>query len=174
MKLTEHFTLEEMTYSDTAIKYRASNLPTEQHLNTLKHTCKYLLEVLRDLFNKKFVGNIYRNKKVAKVIIKITSGYRSKTVNALLLEEGYHPSLTSQHCTGEAADIEIQLIYEDGSRAKYPYTETYKQIRNWVNKGEVSVDQCIQEKEGNSVWVHVSHSAWGKTKDRKDFLELNY
>ena len=43
MRISEHFTIEELTYSDTAIKYKASNLPTEFHKKTLKHTCSKVL-----------------------------------------------------------------------------------------------------------------------------------
>ena len=52
--LSEHFTLEEFTYSDTAKAYSIKNTPTPVHLNTMKHTCVYLLEPLRTLLTKKF------------------------------------------------------------------------------------------------------------------------
>lgn len=174
MNLSKNFTLEEMTYSDIANKYHASNSPSEIHLNTLKHTCNYLLEPLRALLNKFFVGSLYKGKKIKAVIIKITSGYRSELLNHLLEEEGKHPAKNSQHCKGEAADIRVVLIAIDGTRFNLPYTETFKLIKSWVlNTNQLSVDQCIQEKQGVDTWVHISHSAWGKTKDRKQFFEIN-
>ena len=169
MNLSEHFTLEELTYSDTAIKYNASNSPTDQHLKTLKHTCVYCLEKIRTLLNNNFIGTKYKSHVVIKVILRITSGYRSKTVNQLLKKEGYKPSETSQHCTGEAADLEAVLIFRDGSRAALPYNELYNLIKFWVRFGSLSVDQCIKEKQGLNTWVHVSHSAWGASRDRKQF-----
>ena len=42
-----------------------------------------------------------------------------------------------------------------------------------VKEKKISVDQCIQEKSGNAQWVHISHSAWGKTRDRRQFLKYN-
>ncbi len=169
MRISEHFTIEELTYSDTAIKYKASNLPTELHKKTLKHTCDYFLEVLRSLLNAEFVGKIYNGKKVKAVIINITSGYRSHTVNQLLKKEGYHPSETSQHCTGEAVDFEVVLIFTDGTRYSLPYAKTYEYIKRWVKSGKLSVDQCLMEKQGNMFWVHCSYKAAGATVNRKQF-----
>lgn len=173
LKLSEHFNLQEFTYSDAAIKYNALNSPTNFHIKVLKHTCEYCLEKLRTLLNSKFVGTEYKNKMIVKVGIKITSGYRSQELNQLLKKEGYKPSKTSQHCTGEAADIEAILIFRDGSRAALPYNELYNLIKFWVRLGVLSVDQCIKEKQGSKTWVHISHSAWGASKDRKEFKIFN-
>lgn len=167
--LSEHFTEEELTYSDTAIKYGASNKPSATHLKTLKHTCEYGLEPLRKLLNEEYVGKIVFGKKVKAVIVRITSGYRSNTVNSLLEKEGYHPSKTSQHCTGEAVDIEVILIFEASTRLGLPYQTTYNLIKKWVKAGKLSVDQCLQEKQGNSMWVHFSYKAGGASVNRKEF-----
>lgn len=173
MRLSEHFTKEELTYSATAIKYAVKNEPTPQQIKVLKHTCTYLLEPLRKLLNDNFVDTTYNKKTVKYVYINITSGLRTKTVNALLKKEGYHPSETSQHCTGEAVDIQAVLVFKDGSKFILPYNETYLMVKLWVKMGVLSVDQCIQEKQGSQCWVHISHSAWGKTKDRKHFLKFD-
>lgn len=162
--LSPHFTLEELTYSDTAKRYSISNLPTPIHEKTLVHTCQYLLEPLRKLLNEKYKE--YKGKKVKGVSIRITSGYRSAALNAKIPGS----AKKSQHLTGEAADLEAKLIFQDNTYKVLPYTELYADIKTWVKTGKLSVDQCICEKSGNVVWVHVSHSAAGKTKDRKQFL----
>lgn len=162
-KLSEHFTLEELTYSDTAKRYGISNLPTPIHEKTLVHTCQYLLEPLRNLLNEKYKE--YKGKKVKGVSIKITSGYRGPALNTKV-----GGVKTSQHCSGEAVDCEAKLIFQDNTTKVLPYTELYRDIKTWVKAGKLSVDQCICERSGNVVWVHVSHSAAGKTKDRKQFL----
>ena len=167
--LTEHFTEEELTYSDTAIKYGSTNAPSAIHRKTLKHTCEYFLEPFRKLLNEYFMGKPYFGKTVKQVIIKITSGYRSETVNSLLEKEGYHPSKTSQHCTGEAVDLETVLIYTDDTRNILPYQETYTLIKTWVKEGKLSVDQCLQEKQGKALWVHCSYKAGGVPVNRKQF-----
>ena len=156
--LSEHFTLEEFTYSDTAKAYGIKNTPTLVHLNTMKHTCVYLLEPLRTLLTKKFGTTVY---------LKITSGYRGAALNAKV-----GGSSTSQHCKGEAADIEA-YYKKDGKKVVIPFTTTYELIKGWVKTGELSVDQCIQEQSGTAKWVHVSHSAAGRIKDRKQFLKYN-
>ena len=162
-KLSEHFTLDELTYSDTAKRYGISNLPTPIHEKALVHTCQYLLEPLRKLLNEKYKE--YKGKKVKGVSIRITSGYRGTTLNAKI-----GGAKKSQHLTGEATDIEAKLLFQDGTSRVLPYTELYADIKAWVKASKLSVDQCICEKSGNSVWVHVSHSAAGKTRDRKQFL----
>ena len=161
--LSPHFTLEELTVSDTAKKYKISNLPTPIHEKTLVHTCQYLLEPLRALLNDKYKE--YKGKKVKCVSIRVTSGYRSATLNAKI-----GGAKKSQHLQGEATDIEAKLIFQDNTSKVLPYTELYADIKTFVRAGKLSVDQCICEKSGNAVWVHVSHSAAGKTKDRKQFL----
>lgn len=166
MKLSEHFTKEELTYSDTANKYKKSNDPTPIHLKTLIHTCEYFLEPFRTLINQNF--KTYQGKPVKNCYIKITSGYRSNTVNELLRKEGYKPSTTSQHCTGEAVDFDVYIVTDKSN--KLPYTETYNLIKKWVKEGKLSVDQLICEKSGSMVWVHASYKAGGASVNRKQFM----
>lgn len=169
IKLSEHFNLSEFTYSDTAKKYGVENNPTPIHLKTLIHTCNYCLEKLRALLVAKY--KTYKGSPVKNIYISITSGYRSKTVNQLLKKEGYNPSETSQHCNGEAADIEVKIYTTDNIKIVMPYNELYQDIKSFVKNGQLSVDQCIQEKQGSKMWVHISYSASGSTKNRKQFLK---
>lgn len=81
MKLTEHFTLEELTVTTT----RLFNQPPPQLLNTIKHTAEQL-ERVRELL----CGNP----------IKVSSAYRSPQVNAAV-----GGSATSAHCKGYAVDF---------------------------------------------------------------------
>ena len=79
-KLSEHFTLEELTY--TSKKF--DNTPNNATLARLSKLCE-LLEVVRREYGYP---------------IKITSGYRSPKVNAAV-----GGAKTSQHLYGEAADM---------------------------------------------------------------------
>ena len=87
MKLTENFSLHEMTNSVTAVKRGLSNNPTPEHLENLKLLCEKVLEPVRELM---------------KCPIKITSGYRSGQLNAYI-----GGSTSSQHMKGEAVDIDL-------------------------------------------------------------------
>ena len=165
--LSAHFTLEELTYSDTAKAKKISNLPTEAHKKNLRHTCEYLLEPLRALLNEKY--KTYGGKKVKNVVLKITSGYRSWALNNAIAGA----SKTSMHCEGCAADCKAVIVFTDNSKKELPYTELYENIKAWTRAGRMSVDQCIQERSSSgAVWVHISLKP--QLKDcRKQFLKYN-
>lgn len=162
--LSEHFTLEELIYSDTAKVKGIDNTPTPLYKKILTHTAQYMLEPLRKLLNDKYKE--YNGKKVKRVEIRITSGYRCPKLNTAV-----GGSTSSQHAKGEAVDIEAVIVYMNNVKVVLPYTELYENIKVWVRSGRMSVDQCIQERSGTAVWVHCSHSNAGKTKDRKQFMK---
>ena len=85
MKLTEHFTLEELTRSDYASEHGLGNTASEYVEKNLMMLCVLILEPLRIALNRAVI---------------INSGYRSKEVNAGV---GGVPS--SHHLLGLAADI---------------------------------------------------------------------
>jgi hypothetical protein len=84
MKLTENFTLAEVTKSGTANKLGISNMPNKEDMKRLRVLCEQVLQPLRNHFGP----------------IRITSGYRSERLNK---EVG--GVSTSQHIKGEAVDI---------------------------------------------------------------------
>jgi len=134
MNLSEHFSLEEMTRSDYAIRKGIDNTPTQAEIENLKKVVA-LLEIIRD----KIGAAIYVN-----------SGFRNKTVNT-----GIGGSKTSQHCFGEAADIEA-----DG----FTVQQLYDTIKGMVLNKEIEVGELIQE--FNS-WVHISIP---NEKNKNEFL----
>ena len=87
MKLTKHFTLEELTRSATADNFRITNNPTLQDISNLIQLCQTVLEPLREQLNQPLI---------------ITSGYRSPLVNKLV-----GGVANSQHQKGEAVDIRL-------------------------------------------------------------------
>lgn len=87
MKLTEHFTLEELTRSDTARAIGDENRPGPGHLENLQRLAKGLEEV-RALFG---------------VPMEITSGYRNPRVNAAV-----RGVPNSDHASGLAADFHVR------------------------------------------------------------------
>jgi hypothetical protein len=85
MNLSTHFTLEEMTASQTAARNGIDNTPPADVIENLKRTAAGL-EQVRIVLNAN--------------AIKISSGYRCPDLNAAV---GSKP--TSQHITGQAADF---------------------------------------------------------------------
>ncbi len=85
MNLSEHFTLDEFTHSQVAIRIGASNDPPLELLPNLKRTAQGL-EAVREL-----LGGLP---------IHVSSGYRSPMVNNMV---GSKPS--SQHLLGQAVDF---------------------------------------------------------------------
>ena len=138
MKLTENFSLKEMTQSQTALKNNIDNEPNAEQIENLRQLCQTILQPIREDFQ---------------LPIKITSGFRSPELCEILGSKS-----TSQHCDGEAADIEIYGV-SNYDLAKY--------IENNLN-----FDQLILEfydgVDPNSGWVHCSCSM---ERSRKQMLK---
>jgi zinc D-Ala-D-Ala carboxypeptidase len=141
MKLSEHLNLSEVTKSDTAKRKGISNEPTPEHLENFKKLAENIFEPIRKHFNQP---------------IFISSGYRSKELNTAI-----GGSLTSQHCSGEAIDIDM-----DGRSN----TVTNKAVFDYI-KGNLNFDQLIWEfgTDSNPDWVHVSYESTGR--QRKQVLK---
>jgi len=141
MQLSEHLNLVEVTRSETAKRKGISNMPTPEHLENFKNLAINIFEPIRKHFGKP---------------IHISSGYRSKQLNTAI-----GGSLTSQHCSGEAIDIDM-----DGSVNGI----TNKQVFDYI-KQHLNFDQLIWEfgTSANPDWVHVSYKTNGK--QRKQILK---
>ena len=116
-KISEHFTLEELTYSDIAVRHGINNSPSGDVIANLNRLAE-LLERVRLLFNKP---------------IRINSAYRSPEVNNLL---GSKP--TSLHCIGCAADIRIDGLTPDEivkaiSKSDIQYDQLIREFDSWVH-----------------------------------------
>jgi zinc D-Ala-D-Ala carboxypeptidase len=139
MQLSKNLTLSEVTRSETAKRRGISNMPTPEHIENFKKLAENVFQPIRDHFG---------------VPIRISSGYRSKELNTAI-----GGSLSSQHCKGEAIDIDM-----DGT------TVTNKQIFDFV-KANINFDQMIWEfgTDANPDWVHVSYNSDGA--QRKQILK---
>jgi zinc D-Ala-D-Ala carboxypeptidase len=134
MKISKDLTLAEVSKSNTAIKLGIDNEPKGEHLNNMIHTANAIFQPMRDHFGKP---------------IFVSSGYRS-----LELNKAIGGASTSQHCKGEALDL-------DNDAVEYP---TNKDIFDYI-KNHLDFDQLIWEFDG--AWVHVSYN---KDKNRKQVL----
>ena len=141
VRLTKNFTLSEFTKSQTAERKGIANSPNEVSVMAMEELCHCVLEPIRSAFAKP---------------IHINSGYRSAA-----LCEAIGSKSTSQHCDGEAADIEIYGV------SNY---ELAKYIEKNLNFDQLILE-CWDGIEPNSGWVHVSYVS--ENENRKDVLTYN-
>jgi D-alanyl-D-alanine dipeptidase len=136
MKLSEHLSLSEVTRSESAKRNGISNMPTEAHIENFKLLADKVFEPIRNHF---------------RCPIHISSGYRSAELNKCI-----GGSATSQHCSGEAIDIDM-----DGSSNGV----TNKMVFDYI-KDTLDFDQLIWEfgTDANPDWVHVSYESSGKQR----------
>ena len=90
MNLSNNFTLNELTKSQTATRKGINNEPSTEYVENLIHLAKTILQPVREHFGKP---------------VMISSGYRSPE-----LCEAIGSSAKSQHAKGEAADFEIHGV----------------------------------------------------------------
>jgi zinc D-Ala-D-Ala carboxypeptidase len=127
MNLTANFTLAEMVKSDTALRHDMDNTPGEAEIENLKRLCEQVLQPVREHF---------------KAGVKVNSGFRHPEVNAKV-----GGSKTSDHCKGQAADIEIPGI-PNADLAKWIMDNlTYTQL----------ILEFYTPGVPDSGWVHVSY-----------------
>ena len=128
--LTNNFSLHEMIKSETAIRRDMDNTPhSDEVVHNLTMLCEQVLQPLRDVYG---VG------------IKVNSGYRSPDVNAAV-----GGSRTSDHCKGQAADIEIPGV-ANADLAQY--------IADNFNFTQLILEFYTQGVP-DSGWVHVSYDS---------------
>jgi hypothetical protein len=139
MQLSENLSLAEVTRSETAKRKGISNMPTPEHIENFKKLAENIFQPIRKHFGKP---------------IYISSGYRSAALNKAI-----GGSKTSQHCKGEAIDIDM-----DGTSI------TNAQVFKFI-KDNLNFDQLIWEfgTDKNPDWVHVSYNSTGK--QRKQILK---
>jgi zinc D-Ala-D-Ala carboxypeptidase len=89
MSLSDHFTLAELTKSQTAARLGIDNTPDQMIIGNLASLCDSILEPIRAHFGVPFSPS---------------SSYRSEALNRAI-----GGSSTSAHCQGLAVDIEIPL-----------------------------------------------------------------
>ena len=133
VKLSTNFSLQEFTKSQTAIRQGLDNTPNDEHLASATALFENVVQKVRDNFG----------------VTVINSGYRGPALNTAV-----GGSSNSQHCKGEAVDIEC------------PGTGNYD-VAKWI-KDNLDFDQLILEfyTPGipDSGWVHVSYKSEGNRK----------
>jgi zinc D-Ala-D-Ala carboxypeptidase len=142
MKISKHLELSELTRSESAKRLGISNMPTAEHIENLKLLAEKVFEPIREHF---------------KVPIRISSGYRSKSLNSAIPNS----SKTSQHSLGQAIDIDM-----DGTDVV-----TNNQLFFWA-LNNLKFTQLIAEYpvNGKLSWVHIGYD---KNKLKNEVLICN-
>jgi zinc D-Ala-D-Ala carboxypeptidase len=133
VRLSKNFSLQEYTKSQTATRQGLDNTPNEEHLASATALFENVVQKVRDHFG----------------VTVINSGYRGPALNTAV-----GGSSNSQHCKGEAVDIEC------------PGTSNYD-VAKWI-EDNLDFDQLILEfitlGIPDSGWVHVSYKSEGNRK----------
>lgn len=143
MKLTENFSLAEMVKSETALRQGLDNTPGDVEIANLKRLAEKVLQPVRNHYKRG---------------VKVNSGFRHPNVNAAV-----GGSKTSDHCKGQAADIEIPGVAN-------------AELAEWI-KDNLEFTQLILEfyTPGipDSGWVHVSYDPANLKKQAMTAMKEN-
>lgn len=135
--ISKHISTKEATRSVTALRLGIDNTPTPEHLQNMELIAEKVFEPLRE-----FVGGP----------IRINSFYRCPELNKAIGGASKNGKQTSQHCYGQALDLDDTLGYMSNA-----------QMFEYI-KENLSFDQLIWEfgddptdPNANPDWVHVSY-----------------
>ena len=134
MQLSEHFSLAELTKSDTAARLGINNEPRALVIEKLVLVCENILEPVRNHYGVPFSPN---------------SGFR-----CLALNREIGSSDKSQHVSGEAVDFEVPGISNK---------ETALWVRDNCDFDQIILE-FHKEEDPHSGWVHGSYRGDGKNR----------
>ena len=130
MKLTNNFSLKEITQSQTALKNNIDNEPNAEQIENLRQLCKTILQPLREYYQ---------------LPIKITSGFRSPELCEIIGSKS-----TSQHCANECAAADFEIPGVDNKKV-------FKHIIDKLPFCQIILEY-YDDSDINSGWIHVSWS----------------
>lgn len=150
-KLSPHFSLAEMTVSQTAIRRDIDNTPPAEIVENLATLCREVLEPIRSMEG---------------VPLTVSSGYRCPRLN-----EAIRGSLKSRHMHGLAADFTIhgQLVTDtfraiqklDRSKPDFPLDKAILEFGRWIH-----VQMPLPGKEPKHAFL-IASRVNGRTSYRK-------
>ena len=134
--ISKHISYKEGVYSRTALRLDIENEPNEEQLKNMKLLAEKVFEPLRI---------------EAGGPIKVNSFFRSPKLNKAI-----GGSTTSQHCKGQAIDLDDTFGHMSNAEMYY------------FIKSELDFDQMIWEfgNNKNPNWVHVSYVSPEKNRNR--------
>ena len=134
----KYFTIQELTYSSTAVAKRIDNTPPPEIKVKLMALVNNCLDPIREKWGKP---------------INVNSGFRCPTLNN---DKDIKGVPTSQHTKGEAADITAGSPREN--------ERLFNMIIAMRVAGEIEYDQLIDESGKSKIpysWIHISYKSSG-------------
>ena len=118
--LSANFTLEQLTFSQTAVRKGIDNTPNDTQVANLTRLCTELLEPAMT-----FLGTSFH----------IDSGFRSEALNAAV---GGSP--TSEHRLGLAADcipqgVALETAFNTLRKSNLPFDQIIFECKSWIHLG---------------------------------------
>jgi hypothetical protein len=135
MNLTKHFTLEELTFSETAERNGWDNTPNDAELENLKRLAEFLEEVKAALGGRP---------------VMVNSAFRCKQVNDAVGSKD-----SSQHRTGCAVDIRVPQLTPDEVvkiiiNAGLAYDQVIREFDRWTH---ISIPNTPEAKPRNQALI---------------------
>jgi zinc D-Ala-D-Ala carboxypeptidase len=135
---TKNFQYWEFVSSETAVRHLIKNIPNEAQWKSVELLCQKVLQPIRDKFGE----------------LKISSGFRNPILSALI-----GSSTSSNHCRGEAVDIEAVSD-------KVTNLMLLEFINNNLIFHELIAEFFVKD-EPHGGWVHVAFRNNSKIKTLK-------
>jgi len=138
-RLSTHFSLKELTRSQTAERKGIKNIPKKDEIRNLKQLCQNILEPIREHYGIPFSPS---------------SGFR-----CLDLNKEIGSSSKSQHIKGQAVDFSIPCV---------PNMEIALWVKDHLEYDQLILE-FYKEDIPDSGWVHCSYVDKGNRKESKRF-----
>ena len=139
MQITKHFTLEELTRSDTAVRFGIDNEPGSEETENLVRVCDMILEPIRHRYDTPILPS---------------SGYRCLELNRKI-----GSSDKSQHTKGQAVDFEVKGV---------PNMKVASWIMDNLDYDQLILE-FYKEGQPNSGWIHCSYVGNENRNESKRF-----
>lgn len=142
--LSQHFTLEELTYSQMALRLGLDNTPGDTERANLIRLCFTLLEPIRTLLG---------------VPVHVDSGFRSSILNTKV-----GGAINSAHLEGRAADLvpigmALETAFNLVRRSGLPLDQVITECNAWIHvaiakDGELPRGQALAASGGPGAWKY--------------------
>lgn len=143
-QLSPNFTLEELTFSETALRQGLPNTPDNDQVDNLRRLCAVLLEPARQILG---------------VPLHVNSGYRSMEVNIRV-----GGARTSAHLDGRAADLlpvgmNLGEAFDKLKASGLPFDQIIFECGAWIHLaiprfGEEPRIEALTASGGPGRWVY--------------------